>query len=213
MATRVYKYGLIPIGYPPREAIDELYRANKLWNDLVWLHREHLEGWDDARCSASIEYSEKLEELEKKEEEITQAFDALKQVRMEEGTRDESNPKLKRQRDIIDQLKADKASIFVDLKPLRKAADKLIDTKDLNNSFRLKVNAAASTTNNGLYSRTAGEFVRYVLSTLSLLKIVKNNLSTSNLLYLCGSHPTRQKYRAISRQTAKLPFGNDFGVC
>ena len=21
--------------------------ANKLWNDLVWLHGEHLEGWDD----------------------------------------------------------------------------------------------------------------------------------------------------------------------
>ena len=40
MATRVYKYGLMPIGYPPREAIDELWRANNLWNTLVALHRE-----------------------------------------------------------------------------------------------------------------------------------------------------------------------------
>ena len=35
MATRVYKYGLVPIGYPPQEAIDELFRANNLWNTLV----------------------------------------------------------------------------------------------------------------------------------------------------------------------------------
>ena len=27
MATRVYKYGLMPIGYPPREAVDELWRT------------------------------------------------------------------------------------------------------------------------------------------------------------------------------------------
>ena len=40
MATRAYKYGLVPIGYPPREAIDELWRANNLWNTLVALHRE-----------------------------------------------------------------------------------------------------------------------------------------------------------------------------
>jgi hypothetical protein len=43
MATRVYKYGLIPKGYPPQEAIDELFRANSLWNTLVALHRESRE--------------------------------------------------------------------------------------------------------------------------------------------------------------------------
>ena len=46
MATRVYKYGLIPIGYPPQAAIDELFRANNLWNTLVALHRESRENWD-----------------------------------------------------------------------------------------------------------------------------------------------------------------------
>ena len=30
MATRVYKYGLMPIGYPPREAVDELWRTTHL---------------------------------------------------------------------------------------------------------------------------------------------------------------------------------------
>ena len=40
MATRVYKYGLVPIGYPPEAAIEELWRANNLWNTLVALHRE-----------------------------------------------------------------------------------------------------------------------------------------------------------------------------
>ena len=37
---------------------------------------------DDARRAASIHYSEKMYELEKKQEDISQAFDALSQVRM-----------------------------------------------------------------------------------------------------------------------------------
>ena len=41
METRVYKYGLVPIGYPPEETIEELYRANKLWNNLVQINREN----------------------------------------------------------------------------------------------------------------------------------------------------------------------------
>ena len=40
MATRVYKYGFVPIGYPLRAAIDELWRANNLWNTLEALHRK-----------------------------------------------------------------------------------------------------------------------------------------------------------------------------
>ena len=70
MTTRVYKYGLIPIGYPPQAAIDELFRANDLWNTLVALHRESRENWDDARRAASILYSDKIDELEKKEEDF-----------------------------------------------------------------------------------------------------------------------------------------------
>ena len=97
MGTRVYKYGLVPIGYPPQSVVGkdgELQRANNLWNTLVALHRESRENWDDARRAASIDYSEKMYELEKKQEDISEAFDALRQVRMEEGTKDESNPEL-----------------------------------------------------------------------------------------------------------------------
>ena len=70
MATRFYKYGLIPIGYPPQAAIDELFRANNLWNTLVALHRESRENWDDARRTSFILYSEKMDELEQKEQEV-----------------------------------------------------------------------------------------------------------------------------------------------
>ena len=157
MRTRVYKYGLVPIGYPPQEAIDELWRANNLWNTLVALHRESRENWDDARRAASIAYSEKMDELEKKQEEISQAFDALRQVRMDEGTKDESNPKLKLQRDVINRLKKEQGVIFDELKPLRKDADEAIDKKALNDDYRKKCNEAVSVKNSGIYSRTANQ--------------------------------------------------------
>ena len=67
MATRVYKYGLIPISYPPQAAIDELFKMNNLWNTCVALYRESLENWDDARCAVSIVYSKKMDELKKKQ--------------------------------------------------------------------------------------------------------------------------------------------------
>ena len=124
MATRVYKYGLIPIGYPPQAAIDELFRANNLWNTLVALHRESRENWDDARRTSFILYSEKMDELEQKEQVIGEAFEALRQVRMEEGTRDESNPKLKLQKGVINKLKKEQGEIFAELKPLKKCGYK-----------------------------------------------------------------------------------------
>ena len=67
IATRVHKYGLIPIGYPTTSVVGiggELHRTNSLWNTLVALHRESRENWDDARRAASISYSEKMDELE-----------------------------------------------------------------------------------------------------------------------------------------------------
>ena len=62
--------------------MDELFRANNFWDNLVALHRESRGNWDDARRAASIYYSEKMYELEKKQEDIPQAFDALRQVRI-----------------------------------------------------------------------------------------------------------------------------------
>jgi len=156
MATRVYKYGLIPIGYPPQAAIDELFRANSLKNTLVALHRESRENWDDARRSASILYSEKMDELDKKNEDITEAFNGLNKARMDEGTKDETgNKRLLAERAIINRLKKEKGDIYAELKPLRKEADKSIDKKALNDAYRQKCNDAVSAKVSGVYRRTA----------------------------------------------------------
>ena len=98
MATRVYKYGLIPIGYPPEEAVGksgELHRANSLWNTFVALHRESRENWDDARRAASIHYSEKMDEFDKLQETIKLQKKALRQARMEEGSKTGETPRVK----------------------------------------------------------------------------------------------------------------------
>jgi len=111
------------------------------------LHRESRENWDDARRAASIHYSEKMDELEKKQEEISAAFDALRQARMEEGTKDESNPRLKSERAVINRLKREQGEIFAELKPLRKEADGKIDKKALNDEYRDKCKQAVSVKN------------------------------------------------------------------
>ena len=68
-----------------------------------------------------------MDELEKKQDEISQAFDTLRQVHMEEGAKDLSNPTLKLQRDVINRLKKEQGEIFAELKPLRKDAEKALD--------------------------------------------------------------------------------------
>lgn len=158
MATRVYKYGLVPIGYPPQAAIDELFRANNLWNTLVALHRESRENWDDARRSASILYSEKMDELDKKDKDMNDAFDGLNKARMDEGTKDETgNKRLLAERAIINRLKKERIDIYAELKPLRKEADKSVDKKALNDAYRKKCNEAVSSKVSGVYRRTADQ--------------------------------------------------------
>jgi hypothetical protein len=41
MTDRIHKYGCVPIGYPQRETIDELWHANNLWKTLLALHGKH----------------------------------------------------------------------------------------------------------------------------------------------------------------------------
>ena len=62
-------------------------------------------------------------------EKYAQAFDALQQASMEKGIKDESNPKLKLQHDVINRLKKEQGAIFDELKPPRKDADKAKDKK------------------------------------------------------------------------------------
>lgn len=161
METRVYKYGLVPIGYQPKETIEELYRANKLWNALVQINRENLAKWDDARCRVSEEYRSKLDELDSIKECITQAYDALRAARQEDGTKDERNSRLKAERALIERLKADKKVIESDLDRLRKEVNKQVDTKTLNDEFRPECNRAKSVGESGVYSVTGDAILDY----------------------------------------------------
>ena len=161
METRVYKYGLVPIGYPPEETIEELYRANKLWNNLVQINRENYERWKDARCSVSEEYRSKLDELDNIREVINKAYVALRAARQEEGTKDESNPRLKAERAAIKRLDTDKKAMEAELKILKKQADKLLDTKALNDKYRTECNRVKSVGESGLFSTTADAVLDY----------------------------------------------------
>lgn len=165
MGTRVYKYGLVPIGYQPEETIEELYRANKLWNALVQINRENQAKWDDARCRVSEEYRSKLDELDSINECISQAYDALRAARQEEGTKDESNPRLKAERAAIKRLEADRKSIYSDLKHLRKEANKQVDSKTLNDEFRAECNRVKSVGESGVYSVTGDAILDYFKTT------------------------------------------------
>ena len=98
-----------------------------------------------------------MDDLDKKNEEISQAFDGLRQARADEGTKDESNPVLKSERAVINRLKAERSEIFTALKPARKAADGKIDKKELNQTFRDKCNAALSVKTCGIYRDTADQ--------------------------------------------------------
>jgi hypothetical protein len=50
--TLVYQYGAVPIGSFPQEGYDELWRANRLWNQLVELHNTHRQSDEKAGCTA-----------------------------------------------------------------------------------------------------------------------------------------------------------------
>ena len=49
--TRVYQYGVVPIDTFSEEGVEELFRANRLWNNLVVLNYEHREAYDQSRTN------------------------------------------------------------------------------------------------------------------------------------------------------------------
>ena len=78
--------GLIPIGYPPQGAIVEFQRANNLWNTLVALHKESHENYDGARQSVSIDYSDKMDDFEKLQQDIKLQKVALRKARLKDSS-------------------------------------------------------------------------------------------------------------------------------
>ena len=127
--VRVYKYGLVPLGQFPEEAIEELWRANKLWNSLVALHNKSREDYEEARCAAHPVYGEISERLNEINEQIDQAFESKRNARMEAGTKDASHPLIKDANAVITALKKKRQDIFAELKPIRLEADKTVDKK------------------------------------------------------------------------------------
>ena len=160
MRTRVYKYGLVPLGYPPEAAVGkdgELHRANSLWNTLVALHRESREIWDDARRAASIDYTEKMDEFEKLQRDIGLQKAALNKARMKDGSKTGDTPRVKAEYAALKRLFQDSKELSAILKVIRKDADKALDKKALNDDYRKKCNEAVSVKNCGIYRRTADQ--------------------------------------------------------
>ncbi len=155
--TRFYKYGLVPIGHVPEEAISELWRANRLWNSLVDIHRESRDAFDEARCEAHPAYGEIKEIWDKADALVDQAYDSKRTARMQAGTRDTSHPLVRDAVNEINKLKRRRADIYAELKPIRDKANKLVDRQTLTRTFNEAVNAATRTENSGLYSATADE--------------------------------------------------------
>jgi len=156
--VRVYKYGLAPIGYPSEEAIAELWRANRLWNELVSIHRKSRENFDKARCEAHSAYRDITEQHRLINEQITKAKSAKRTARMHAETRDPAHPLIKDANAALNAHLEKRKAIHEKLKPIRDEADKLIDKKALNDAFRKAVNEASRAKNTcGLYNVTVFE--------------------------------------------------------
>lgn len=156
--VRVYKYGLVPIGYLPDEAISELWRANNLWNTLVSVHYKSRDDYEEARCAAHLLYGEVAEKLRAINEKINNAYDEKRTARMKAGTRDTNNPLIKEANAAIRLLQDKRQAIYEELKPIRTEADSRVDKKVLNDAFNKSVNEACQVKNTGgLYNVTAFE--------------------------------------------------------
>lgn len=171
--TRVYQYGAVLInpgkGRPtfatdafPKAGVDELFRRNRLWNELVEIHNETGKRLDEARRAANAAYREVAGKLDAIEDEIKEAYSRKRAAREKAGTRDASHPLIKEANREIKRLEAEGKNLREEAKPHRKEADKLIDKKALTKAFSERVKAAQRVENTGgLNGQTANETARY----------------------------------------------------
>ena len=156
--VRVYKYGLVPIGYIHEEAISELWRANNLWNTLVSLHAKSREDYEEARCTSHLLYGKMAKNLTAINKKIDNAYDDKRTARMKAGTKDASAPLIKEANDVINKLKDKRKAIYEQLKPIRIEADTQIDKRALSDHFNRAVKEACQVKNTGgLFRNTADE--------------------------------------------------------
>ena len=160
--TRVYQYGVVPIDTFPEEGVEELFRANKLWNDLVAFNRDHREAYDQARSDADEEYASLLQSLEKLNEKVDKAYDNKRNARLKAGTKDATHPLIKEANAKIRDLQIERRELWEPLKTARKSADKKLDKKSFNDSFRITTNELQQVKNtDGLQNSTANLVADY----------------------------------------------------
>ena len=159
--TRVFKYGAVPLGPFPKEGMDELARANRLWNKLVEIHNQHSDYYEQARRDVDEEYRDLGCELDRIEEKIEEAFTEKRNARMKAGSRDANDPLISAANDKIDGLFIERRELWTKIKAPRANADKLMDKVSLNKAFNAEVRDAQRVDNtDGLKSVTANEVAR-----------------------------------------------------
>ena len=144
--TRVYKYGLFRKDNLPKDAIDELFHANQIWNNLVNLHNENYKKIIEARCDASLEYAKLTNDINAFEELIKIENDNIRKARIKAKTTDNSHPDIvpiveargnfiKSKKDALEKRKSIKFNL--DMKSIKK--EFYNNVKEINNSYNGKV--------------------------------------------------------------------------
>lgn len=144
--TRVYKYGLFRKDNLPKDAIDELFHANQIWNNLVNFHNENYKKIIEARCDASPEYAKLTNDINAFEELIKIENDNIRKARIKAKTTDNSHPDIvpiveargnfiKSKKDALEKRKSIKFNL--DMKSIKK--EFYNNVKEINKSYNGKV--------------------------------------------------------------------------
>jgi len=159
--TVVYQYGAVPIGAFPEEGRNELWRANRLWNQLVELHNKNRQSYESARRAASDAYALISESIALKQAEIDQAIKDKRSARMQAGTKDADHPLIVSANALIDTLIVERKTLYEQAKPLRRQADESLDKKALSDQFREAVKLAQRVEQAGISATLANQVAAY----------------------------------------------------
>ena len=158
VGTRVEKFGAVCIGEFPKEAENELYFRNKLWNSFVEIHRDSIKKFEESRCEVSVEYKKIQNSIAELNVKIDELYAENREVRKTTGSRDGSTFEEKFVKQKIKELKNEMFDLYIKQKKIQIQVDKLIDKKPLNEEKKNRLNTANRKENNGgMISTTAGQ--------------------------------------------------------
>ena len=164
--TRVYKYGAVPLKQfleVKESAIDELFKANRLWNKLVELHRLHRDKFNEARIKAHSAFGTHEKKIKAKNEQINAAYDAKRTARMKAGTKDANHPLIEAENIKIKELQKQRKNLYLDRKVLAREADEKLGKdgkKQLSEAFKQDVKTATVVKNSGINNEIANTINR-----------------------------------------------------